>query len=599
MLRELHISNLAVIEDATLELGPGFNVFTGQTGAGKSLILGAFELLLGLRSGAGLLRDGADEGRVVGAFEIADDALARAAAEAADLTLHPGDEVLITRKLFASGRTSVSLNGQPTTAAIVRRLGRLLVDIHGQHDHQSLLRPASQLDILDDFGECGGLRRRFAERFHDLQAMRKRKAELDASRSLRQQQLELYAFQAQEIDDAEPTAGEFPELHARHHVLSNSRRLQGEAGQVHSALYESDGSVVERLEVMTQVLRDLAEIDGELTPIAEQVRDATAAAREASFDLSRYVDRLEYDPDELGEVESRLNTLNRLIQKYADAPRGGSGDAAGGDDPLWAVLDYREHIQAEIDHLRQASDDLDHLDDRIAASEGELQRIGGELTAARKTAAEALVPAVEAELPELGMPDAKLEIAFEPIDPASGDATPAGLERVEWNVRTNPGQAMRPMRKIASGGELSRLTLAIKGVLAASDRTSVLVFDEIDANIGGRLGSVIGRKLLELCHAGHAPHPHPDTGPVAGADAHQVLCITHLPQIAAFANRHFRIEKAVAGRGKQRSTRTTVARMAGKARVDELAEMLAGAEATPTTRRQAKELLGRAEAVAA
>lgn len=625
MLRELHISNLAVIEDATVEFGGGFNVFTGQTGAGKSLILGAFELLLGLRSGSDMLRGGAEEGRVVGVFEVDDPKLADAVHAASDGAVAAGAEVLITRKLFASGRSSVSVNGQPTTAAMVKRLGTLLVDIHGQHDHQSLLRPASQLEILDDFGGCTALRQDFARRHHALREMRRRRQELDASASLRRQQLELYEFQAREIDDAEPTEGEFPELQARHRVLSNARRLLADAGQVQGALYEADGSVIERLEVMTQVLRDLAEIDDELRGVAEQVEGATASAREASFDLSRYVDRLDFDEGELGEVESRLNTLNRLIQKYSDTPRGRGGlgeDAGPADDPLQGVLHYRADIQREIETLQQASHDFAQLDAEIATAERELRFIGEELSQQRREAAGRLIPAVEQQLPELGMGEAKLEVAFEPVDaPESTDGEadaaamgcPTGIERVEWRVQTNPGQPMRPLRKIASGGELSRITLAIKHVLAASDRTSVLVFDEIDANIGGRLGSVIGRKLRELCASTPPAEVSATTGRKRKKNAtahtskspasppaaehtprHQVLCITHLPQIAAFADRHFRIEKSVAGKGSSRQTRTTVRPMAGKDRIEELAEMMAGQQATDTTRRQAQELIASA-----
>ena len=613
MLRELHITNLAVIEDATVEFGAGFNVFTGQTGAGKSLILGAFELLLGLRSGGDMLRGGAEEGRVVGVFEVDDPTLAESVHAASDGAVAAGEEVLITRKLFASGRSSVSVNGQPTTAAMVKRLGTLLVDIHGQHDHQSLLRPASQLEILDDFGGCASQRREFTRLHQEVREKKRKRAEFAASASLRRQQLELYAFQAREIDDAAPTEGEFPELHARHRVLSNARRLLADAGQVQSALYEADGSVIERLEVMTQVLRGLAEIDGELQLVAEQVEGATAAAREASFDLSRYVDRLEFDDAELGEVESRLNTLNRLIQKYSDTPRVhvGVGEAAeSADDPLQAVLDYRAEIQREIDSLQRASDDFEQLDTEIAAAERELRQVGEKLSAQRREAADRLMPAVEAQLPELGMGEAKLEVAFEPVDIADpgGDGAaeeaigcPVGLERVEWRVRTNPGQPMRPLRKIASGGELSRITLAIKHVLAACDRTSVLVFDEIDANIGGRLGSVIGRKLRELCDPPRSKHSSRGSKArrgkrVAAEDAarHQVLCITHLPQIAAFADRHFRIEKNVVGKAASRQTRTTIRPMAGKERIDELAEMMAGKQATDTTRRQAAELISAA-----
>jgi len=596
LLRELHITNLALIEDLTVELTEGLNAFTGQTGAGKSLILGAFELLLGLRSTAGasdLVRPGADEARISGVFELHDAERAAEAAQLCDQTLTPGEPLLITRKLFASGRTSVSINGQPATAAMARALGEALVDIHGQHDHQFLLKPANQLLILDAYAGATDLRQAFAEQWQRLRELRQTQAELDASRTLRKQQLELYDFQAAEIDDAEPTEGEFTELHARHKVLSNLSKLQQDAGKAHAALYEADGSVTERLQAIAHVLIDLADLDDDLAPIAEQVRVATLSLQEASFELSRYLDRLDHDPAEAAEVERRLNTLNRLIHKY------GSGKPC--DDPLNEVLTFRGQLAEQIDTLRAQDDDLAGIEDQIAAVEAELKTLGDKLTAARQAAAKRLRPKVEKQLAELGMAEAKFRVSIEPAEPG-----PSGQDSVAMRVQTNPGQEFAPLRKIASGGETSRIMLALKSILADSDRISVLVFDEIDANIGGRLGSVIGRKLRELAHtpsaadkrsAKAAPGSHNRT-PAPGSHnrtpapaSHQVLCITHLPQIAAFADRHFRITKAVHGSGKHKHTRTDLAVVEGKARIEELAEMMAGAKITPTSRRQAQELL--------
>ena len=569
MLQELHISNLAIIEDVAVAFGPGLNVFTGETGAGKSLVLGAFEVLLGLRpaTASELVRPGADEGRVTGVFEVHDPRTARLVGELADQTVAPGDQLLVTRKLFASGRSSVSINGQPATAAMLKQIGEQLVDIHGQHDHQYLLRPSNQLLILDAFGKCNDLRERYGESYEQLRDLESQREELTASRTLRHQQLELYEFQAEEIDGVDPQPGEFPEWSARHALLTNLTKIQADAGQVHNALHDADDAVVGRLEMIAAVLRDLVELDGAVSPIAEQVRDATMSLQDAAFELSRYVDRLEADPSEAAEVEQRLNALNRLVQKY--------GEALPGHDPLDAVIAYRRKIGEQIESLRGQDEDLASIDRRIAALRDELDKVGGELHRARTKAAKKLCPRVETQLKELGMPEAKLRVDVEPTDPGV-----TGGDAVEFLARTNPGQTFQPLRKIASGGELSRIMLALKSILAGSDRISVLVFDEIDANIGGRLGSVIGQKLRDLASGSSAAKP-----------SHQVLCITHLPQIAGFADRHFRIEKSVAGSGKSKTTRTTVSRLDGDERVEELAEMMAGKKVTPTTRQQAKELL--------
>lgn len=564
MLRELHIQNLAIIEDLTLELAEGLNCFTGQTGAGKSLILGAFELMLGLRSGsaADMLRPGAEEGRVAGLFELRGDEIARQVEAVIDHTLGDDRQLLITRKLFASGRSSTSINGQPATAVMVKALGHLLVDIHGQHDHQYLLQPANQLHILDVFGKSLGKRRDYAQIHDELQQLVTRRDELNTSAALRRQQLDLFEFQAQEIDDAELVEGEYAELKARHGLVSNLQRIMDQAGSAYAALYDGDGSIVERLQVMTHVLNDLVELDETIAPIAQQVRDATLALQECAFDLGRYNDSLNVEPDERKQIEDRLDTINRLASKYTSS--------ATGADPIVELLDYRNQLQLELDRLRHDSRDERQMDDHIERLREKRSDIGEALSKARRTAAKKLKPLVEAQLKELNMADAALQVAFESVDDS-----PAGAETIEMLVRTNPGQPARPLRRIASGGELSRIMLAMKTILADADRISVLVFDEIDANIGGRMGTVIGRKLRLLAqNAGH-----------------QVLCITHLPQIAAFAGRHLRIVKLVTGKGKTKSTSTQVVALDDRTRVDELAEMLAGKDVSATTRKQARELI--------
>ncbi|MEM9752167.1 MAG: DNA repair protein RecN [Planctomycetota bacterium] len=579
MLRQLHIANLAVIADATIELGLGLNVFTGQTGAGKSLIIGAFETLLGLRKAkANQVRPGADQARISGVF-VPSATVVNDLATLFDLELDVGDELLLTRKLFATGRSSCAVNGQPVTAGMLAQAAELLVDIHGQHDHQVLLKPARQLELLDGFGRLEDLRKRYAERYTQVRDLQKEEAELETTRTLRAQQIDLFAFQADEIDAAEPGACEFPELQARAAVLGSLQRLKRDATACYAALYDADGSVIERLQQITATLIDVAELDPQAVDITEQVRTATLTLQEAAFELSRYEQRLDHDPEEAAEVEARLNTLNRLVAKYAQHLPPSGEDATGSDavqDPIAPVLAYRRHLAEQLDELRGQSQDADTLRERIAAASDELDQLGQELTRERQAAAKKLLPQVQKQLAELGMPDAKLEAVFKPTPDS-----PAGPLGVELLACTNPGQATRPLREIASGGELSRAMLALKSVRQADAGISVLVFDEVDANIGGRLGSVIGQKLRALTC------PADQEG--------QVLCITHLPQIAAFGHHHFRIAKVTAGEGKGKSTTTTVEPLAGKRRIEELAEMMAGPKVTATTKKQAKELLAAAD----
>ena len=587
MLRELNIHNLAVIEAASIEFGPGLNVFTGQTGAGKSLVLGAIESLLGLKKTASkMVRPGTDQARISGVFDMSDADSAEHVGFALDLDLLPGDELVLTRKVFASGRSSLSANGHPVTAAMAKRAAEGLIDIHGQHDHQTLLRPSRQLSLLDSFAATTELRRRFAEQFKRWRELIEERERLQTSSDLRDQQLDLYGFQADEIDAAEPLVGEMPELRAREKLLANLCRIKQDAGAAYAALYDSEGSIAERLQAMTHLLLDLAEVDENLSPIAEQVRTATLTLQESAFELSRYTERLDLDPEELSEVEARLNTLNRLIQKYGDgraSRRAGQGD----DDPITPVLAHRAYLADQIEQLSGEASNQAQIDEQIASLEAELQKIGKQLSDKRCVAAEKVGPKVQKQLAELGMKEATLRVTVERVELEQAAAT--GMDRVEFVARTNPGQDERPLREIGSGGELSRVMLAIKSVLSAKGGTKnsgvgggvdVLVFDEIDANIGGRLGDVIGRKLRQLAASKH--------------NDRQVLCITHLPQIAAFADRHFHIVKEVNGSGKAKRTDTTVQTLAGSARVNELAEMLAGKKSTPTSRKQAKELIAAA-----
>jgi DNA repair protein RecN (Recombination protein N) len=557
MLRELHISNLAVISDARIELAHGLNCFTGATGAGKSLVIGAIEVLLGLRSPSEMLRPGAEEGRVSGVFESRDASLLARIEQATDVRVRDdGGELLLTRRLYSSGRSSISLNGNPITLGMLKQVAEYLVDVHGQHDHQFLLKPSNQLEVLDQFANLHALREEYHGIYLKLLDARRRIEELTTGRTFREQQLDLYRFQADEIDAAELNPGEYEELSARSTVLNNLEKLKKDAGAVHSALYESDGSLLERLKMMVGLLGDLAALDPQLRNITDNVRTATIQLDEAAFDLSRYLDRLDLDPGELAEVMDRLNTLNRVLNKY--------------NGTVEATLQYRAEIAAKISELERATDDLQGLRQEIDPLTKKLKSLGEQLSSGRRAAAKKLCPLVMKQLAELGMEKATFSVSFaQATTDTAFPFTPSGVDQIEFVAQTNPGQLAQPLRKIASGGELSRIMLALKGILAQTDRTSVLVFDEIDANVGGRLGSIIGSKLRDL------------------AKHHQVLCITHLPQIASYADRHLTVRKTV----QDNLTQTTVRTMDGDERIQELAEMIGGQRITDTTRAQARELL--------
>ncbi|MEM8875516.1 MAG: DNA repair protein RecN [Planctomycetota bacterium] len=550
MLRELHISNLAVIADAKVELAAGLNCFTGETGAGKSLVIGAIGVLLGLRSASTLLRRGAREGRVSGVFEIGDDTLRQALSAATDVPFDEDADLLLTRRIFASGRTSASVNGHPVTLGMLRAAGELLADVHGQHDHVFLLKAANQLDVLDQYARLEKPRTEHAATWSELQATRAKIADLRRGEKDRTQRIDFLKFQLDEIEAAAPDADEFEALEKKASKLGNLETLKTDSTAAHDALYENDDALVERLRSIGRSLDHLSDLDAEVKPIAEAVKSATLQLDEAARDLGRYTQKLDLDPAELEETQTRLNTLNRLLKKYGPS--------------MADVLAFRDGLRAELADLDGAGDNADALEAKLKPLAEKREKLAAVLTKKRGAAARKLTPLIESQLAELGMPKAKFR-----VDVAPGEPSAAGDDAVEFVAQTNPGLEPQPLRKIASGGELSRIMLALKQVLAQGDRISVLVFDEIDANVGGRLGSVIGSKLRHL------------------AEAHQVLCITHLPQIAAHADRHLTVRKDQAGD----ATVSTVEVMTGESRVEELAAMIGGAKITETTRAQARELL--------
>jgi DNA repair protein RecN (Recombination protein N) len=553
MLAQLVIENLAVIEQATVDFDGKLNVLTGQTGAGKSLLVGAIEALLGLRSSRDMLRSGAAEGRVTGLFLLEDEPSRLQAAQVLGETDAPA-EFVVSRRI-QENRSIATVNGRPVAANTLRDLAEVLIDIHGQHEHQYLLKPSNQLRVLTTYAETHDLADQVRLAWQDWQALQDRADQLARDRQQRTQMLELYRYQAEEIDRVDPAPKEFDGLQAEHRRLANLDRLRQLAVQAAAPL-EGDESTLDSLRQVAAALAEMARLDPAAANLRQACDEALAGLNELAIDVARYAESLDLDPARLEAVEQRIEQIQRLCRKYGQAV----------DD----VLDHRRTIGEELNRLETLETDFGHLDAQIAAARDKYMQLARRLSQRRRQASDKLAKAVLKELAELGMDKASVTIELQDAPPG-----PQGLETVEFMISANPGLPLRPLRQVASGGELSRTMLALKSVLSADVRCSVLVFDEVDANVGGRMGSVIGRKLAAL------------------AQRNQVLCITHLPQIAAYADRHMTVHKT----SNAKSTRTQVTLVSEPPQqIAELAEMIAGKNVTDTTRQQAAQLLEEARA---
>ena len=596
MLRELHIRNLAIIERLHLTFDEGFNVLTGETGAGKSILLDAVALLLGSRAEAGLVRRGASKAQVEGLFALDAATQARLAPllEAEGLEGDDPATLWLSREVRAGGRSVARVNGTMVSATLLRRLTAGLVDIHGQSEHLSLLRLPQQLRLLDRFGGLEEARQVLARRVRELQALRRELRDLRLGEQERMQRIDLLRFQVQEIAAAAPQPGEIEALEAEARRLANAEHLAAAAAAFLLLIEEGSEETSAVLDLLGQAQREMAALlrmDGSLAESAAQVDEAVYRLEDAAAAVRAYADAIEFNPAKLAQVEERLALLRRLQRKY------------GGD--LAEVLAYAERAKAELERL-------EHSDERIAELEAEEARLLGvvaeqaeALSRRREEAAQRLAEGVEAELRDLRMEEARFAVRFRrraaadglPIPPRPAltlvsregkeeeppelervafDAT--GFDEVEFLIAPNPGEGFGSLAQIASGGETARLMLALKTVLARADETPTLIFDEIDQGIGGRIGLIVGEKLWRLTRGG-------------GTRGHQVLCVTHLPQLAAFGDRHFRVTKQTVG-GR---TTTQVAVLEGEARRRELAQML-GTQGEAALQ-GAAELLTRAETV--
>ena len=535
MLRELRIRNFAVVENLTVPFAPGFNVLTGETGAGKSILVDAILLLRGARAQTDVIRADAETATVEAVFEVSDGAVATL--DEAGLPLEDG-EVVIRRELSRSGRHRAFVNDAAVTVGLLERLGDALVQVHGQHEHQRLLEPTRQLDVLDRFADAEPLRERFAALFAKHAEAR---AELERRRGAardRAQRQDLLRFQVSELDAARVRVGEDDELRTERRRLQHAERFAAGLQEVASLLHADAASATARLARAGRVLSDLGRLDPAFAAPAETLDAARAHVEDTLAAVRGLRDTIVFEPGRLEGIDERLDALTRLKRKYGDSEE--------------ALLRFRADAAAELDRLERHEELLAEDERRLAELEPEVVSAARALGAARREAAAKLGPRVQRELRQLGMDRAAFEVAT--IDLAAGDWGLRGAERVEFRFTANPDEPNRPLARIASGGELARTMLALQVVLSGDDDAPTMVFDEVDAGIGGRAASVVGDKLAAL------------------GGSRQVLCVTHLAPIAALADQHVRVAKSVRG-GR---TRATTAVIAGDERAAEIARMLGG-----------------------
>jgi DNA repair protein RecN (Recombination protein N) len=575
LLSELRVRNLGIIEDISWQLSEGLNVISGETGAGKSLLIDALELLLTGKGDSEAVRQGADEAQIEGIFRLNQTPAARLVKELlAEKELYEDeDAVVISCRLRKNGSGVSRINGHAVTKSLLHQIGRLLVDINGQNEHFSLMDSKSQLEILDAYARTSGLRNEFGAKAAELQKKKQELRHLEQNEKDRAQREEFLKYQLNELNQAQLQDGEEEELEQKKKILTSIETLKNYSFEVYQALYEDDGSlnstpVIDKLSAALKILKKLVDLDPALREQSKLVEDAVSGLTEVARDIQSYNENLSFDQDSLEKAEARLELLRQLKRKY------GANIAE--------ILAYQNKALAELDGLTHHTEKTAQLVKEIALLNQEAGRIGQQLSKERRDGAARLQTDVKKELDDLNMSQVLFAVAIKQVPDTAGipfpdgacySFTETGADAVEFMAATNPGEAMRPLISIASTGEMSRFTLALKSALALSDTVPVLIFDEIDIGVGGRSGEILGKKLWGL------------------GRQHQVICITHLSQIAVFADAHFGVRKELAGD----RTLTRLQNLDGEARIKELTVMLSGPEYTVTSTKNAKELVQKAE----
>jgi len=568
MLKSLSIRNYALISEIALDLSPGLVIITGETGAGKSIIIDALGLILGARASAEEVRSGSDKAIVEAVFDVSGHKRVKTLCEENDVDCP--DELVVRREVSAKGQSRCFISDSPVPLALQKQIGELLVDLHGQHEHQSLLRTEMHVGMLDDFGGLEGMVEEFSRSF---QTLREKGRALDDLRQ-RERQLrekkEFYDFQIREIDAVAPRPGEEEDLERELKILENAERLFGSTGSIYELLYEGDKSIRDQLVLVRNQLLHLAEIDVRFKEAAGECESAEAVINELARFIQSYNARVEFSPDRLEDLRERLGRLALLKKKF-----GGTLDA---------VIAHREDIGKEVALAENFEGVIAQLQEESNAVQAECATLAQRLSAKRHEVSRRIEKGIVDELKHLGIQHGQFQVRITQVELENGEApspsvqvgrkrlrlNPRGYDTVEFLVSTNLGESPKPLVKIASGGEVSRIMLALKGILAKSDRLPLMVFDEIDVGVSGRIAQAVGLSLKDL------------------SAFHQVIAITHLPQIAGLADVHFVVTKS---EQKGRTT-TSIRRLSLDEQVEEVARLMSGAEVTEAGLASARELMG-------
>jgi DNA repair protein RecN (Recombination protein N) len=538
MLRELRIKNLAVIESVAVSFAPGLNVLTGETGAGKSIVIDALLLIGGARAQADVIRAGAETATVEAVFAVDRRSGAASVLDAAGLAPEDSGEIVIRRELSRSGRHRAFVNDSPVTAGLLERLGEHLVEVHGQHEHQRLLEPLRQLELLDRFADAEPLQERVATLFAKYRVAREELEHTRVAERDRAQREDMLKFQVSELDAARLRPGEDAELRGELRRLQHAERFAAGLAEAQELLDEDAQSVTSRLARAMRLLHDLGRLDASFAAPAETLETARIQVEEALAAMRALRDSVVFEPGRLEVIDDRLHAIARLRRKYGDSEE--------------AMLRFRDEAAAELDRLARHDELIAGQERTLGELRAELATAAEALSERRRAAAARLATRTERQLRALGMERAVFQVAVEPG--ALEQVSARGVDRAEFRLSTNPGEEVKSLARVASGGELSRTMLALEAVLARADCVPTLVFDEVDAGIGGHVAAVVGETLA------------------AAAEGRQVLCVTHLAAIAAQAQHHVRVVKSVRG-GR---TRVAAETAEGDARVGEVARMLGG-----------------------
>lgn len=550
MLEELRVKNFAIIDDLIIEFKSGMNIFTGETGAGKSIIVDAIELIVGAKSEVEMIRSGCEESEIEAVFNIS--GLQALGKKLKEYELFSDEELVIRRIISRSGKNRAYINGRSCPISLLKEIGSMLIDIHGQHQHQSLLRPETHIDYVDKFGGLMGFREKFSRHYFEHQKIKNEISKLKDLEKTKEERRDFLSFQSREIEEAKLERDEEEKLKTERQILLNAEKFVSLANEGYENLYSKDGSIIEILNLLKKKTTELSKIDSSLGEVESLLQNSIVQLNEVVDFLQKYNEKFNYDPGRLEEIESRLALIGRLKKKYGDS--------------VEAILNRLKEIKKELDSIESAEEMLKKLEEDEKKLYKEMEKSAEELRKMRVETSKKLKKGIESELKALGMGKTIFNIAFKKTDFST-----SGADSIEFLLSTNPGEEVRPLSMIVSGGELSRIMLALKNVLAGYSDIPVLIFDEIDAGIGGAVAEMVGKKLRNV------------------STRHQVLCVTHLPQIACYATSHFSVSKSE----EKGRTVTRVKLLNDEERVDELARMLSGVELTKKSREYAKELLGR------